>query len=41
MRHANKQLALNMGIDKQRVLLPDNGQITEMYDDIIVVSEKK
>lgn len=41
MRHANKQLALNMGIDKQHILLPDNGQITEIYDDIIMVSDKK
>ena len=41
MRHANKQLALNMGIDKQHVLLPDNGQVTEIYDDTIMVSDKK
>jgi ribonuclease J len=41
MRHANKQLALNMGIDNQHILLPDNGQVTEVYDNTIIVSDKK
>lgn len=41
MRHANKQLALSMGIDKQHILLPDNWQVTEVYDNTIILSDKK
>ena len=41
MRHANKKIALNMWIESSNILLPDNGQITEIYDDTIIVSEKR
>ena len=41
MRHANKKVAMMMGIPEHRVLLPDNGQIIEMYDDVMFTSEKR
>jgi len=30
-----------MGIPEHHVLLPDNGQIIEMYDDVMFTSEKR
>lgn len=41
MRHANKKIALAMNIPEENILLPQNGQILEIYDDVIVVSDKK
>jgi len=41
MRHANKKLATAMGLDEQHVLLPDNWQIVELYDNVILTTEKK
>ena len=41
MRHANKKVAMMMGIPEHHVLLPDNGQIIEMYDDVMFTSEKR
>ena len=41
MRHANKKVAMMMGIPEDKVLLPDNGQIVEMYDEVAFVSEKR
>ena len=41
MRHANKKVAMMMGISEDKVLLPDNGQIVEIYDEVAFVSEKK
>ena len=41
MRHANKKIAMVMGIPEQNILLPDNGQFIEMYDDVVFTSEKK
>ncbi len=41
MRHANKWVALSMNIDENNILLPANGQAVEMYDNIIIVNEKK
>jgi len=41
MRHANKNIALSMNIPDQNILLPTNGQAVEMYDNIIITSEKK
>jgi len=41
MRHANKKLALAMNIAEENVLLPINGQMVEMYDDILLVPDNK
>jgi ribonuclease J len=41
MKHANKKLGLSMGIPSQHVLLPNNGQVVELYDQVSFVSEKK
>ncbi len=41
MRHANKNIWISMNIPEQNILLPQNGQAIEMYDDVIVLSEKK
>ena len=41
MRHANKKVAMMMGIPEDKVLLPDNGQIVELYDEVAFVSEKR
>jgi len=30
-----------MNIDENNILLPTNGQAVEMYDNIIIVNEKK
>lgn len=36
-----KKVAMMMGISEDKVLLPDNGQIVEIYDEVAFVSEKK
>lgn len=41
MRHANKAVALSMNIDEQNILLPGNGQAVEMYDNVLIVNDKK
>ena len=41
MRHAHKKIALDMRIPEEKVLLPKNGQIIEMYDDAILLSDNK
>jgi ribonuclease J len=41
MRHANEKIALSMNIPQENILIPFNGQIVELYDDIVLVSEKK
>lgn len=41
MRHANKNIGLSMNIEEQNILLPTNGQAVEMYDNVLMVSEKK
>ncbi len=41
MRHANKTIALSMNIQEENILLPGNGQAVELYDNILIVSEKK
>lgn len=32
MRHANKQIALQMNIPEEHILLPENGYALELYD---------
>ena len=40
-RYAHRQLALDMGMHSERILMPhENGAIIEMYDDIVRVSPK-
>jgi mRNA degradation ribonuclease J1/J2 len=41
MRHANKKIAISMGMQEENILMPDNGQILELYDNIVMVSDKK
>jgi len=41
MRHANKKIALAMGIPDENILMPDNGQVIELYDNIVMTSDKK
>lgn len=41
MRHANKRVAMMMGIPEHNILLPDNGQFIEMYDDVVFTSDKR
>ncbi len=41
MRHANKNIALSMNIPEENIFLPVNGQIVEMYDDVLLVADKK
>lgn len=41
MRHANKNVALSMNIPEENIFLPYNGQTVEMYDNIVMVSDKK
>lgn len=41
MRHANKKIGLAMGIPEHRILLPDNGQPIEIYENVIMPSDKK
>lgn len=41
MRHANKKIALAMWISDDNILMPDNGQVIEVYDNVIFTSDKK
>ena len=41
MRHANKNIGISMNIPEENILLPYNGQIIEMYDNVLTVPEKK
>ena len=41
MRHAHKQTALDMKIPEEKILLPKNGQIVELYDECVLLSDKK
>ena len=41
MRHANKNIGLSMNIQEENIFLPTNGQAVEMYDNILMVSDKK
>ncbi len=41
MRHANKNIGLSMNIQEQNILLLTNGQAVEMYDNILMVGDKK
>lgn len=41
MRHAHKKIALDMRIPEEKILLPKNGQIVELYDGCVLLSEKK
>ena len=41
MRHANKKVAMALWYEDDKVLLPENGQIIEVYDDVAFVSDKR
>lgn len=41
MRNANKMIALDMDIPEEHILLPNNGQPIELYDDWIIVPDRK
>ena len=41
MRHANSKIATSMGISEENILMPGNGQIIEMYDNVVITSDKK
>ena len=41
MRHAHKKTALDMRIPEEKILLPKNGQIVELYDECVLLSDKK
>jgi ribonuclease J len=41
MRQAHKKIALDMRIPEEKILLPKNGQLIEMYDNAVLLSEKK
>ncbi|MDR0607731.1 MAG: hypothetical protein LBG52_05310 [Candidatus Peribacteria bacterium] len=41
MRTAHKRIALDMRIPEEKILLPKNGQPIELYDEAVIVSEKK
>jgi ribonuclease J len=41
MRHANKKVAMSLGMPDDKILLPENGQIIEIYDEISFVSDKR
>lgn len=41
MRHANKKVAMSLGYEDDKILLPENGQIIEVYDEVAFVSEKR
>ena len=41
MRHANKNIGISMNIPEENILLPYNGQTVEMYDNVLMVSDKK
>ena len=40
-RHANKKVAMQLWYEDDKILLPENGQIMELYEDIAFVSDKK
>jgi len=41
-RYAYKQLALDMGMHEERILMPnENGCIIELYDEVVQISPKK
>lgn len=35
MGYMRIKVAMTMGIPEEKVLLPDNGQIVEMYDEVV------
>lgn len=41
MRHTHKKIAMDMRIPEENILLPKNGQIIEMYDEVVLLSDKK
>ena len=41
MRHAHEKIALDMKIPEEKILLPKNGQIVELYDECVLLSDKK
>ena len=41
MRHTHKKIAMDMRIPEENILLPKNGQIIEMYDNVVLLSDKK
>ena len=41
MRHAHKKIALDMRIPEEKILMPKNGQIIEIYDEAVLLSDKK
>ncbi|MDR2190431.1 MAG: ribonuclease J [Candidatus Peribacteria bacterium] len=41
MRQAHKKIALDMRIPEEKILLPKNGQLIELYDNVVLLSEKK
>ncbi len=41
-RYDHKKIALDMGMNNDRILMPDlNGQIIEMYDNVVLISHEK
>ncbi len=40
-RNAHKKVGLAMGIPNEKILMPKNGQVVELYDDAVLLSEKK
>lgn len=41
-RYAHKKVAVDMGMNEDRVLMPNiNGSILEMYDDVVLISKEK
>ena len=41
MRHAHKKIALDMRIPEEKIILPKNWQIVELYDECVLLSDKK
>lgn len=41
MRNAHKKVALDMRIPEEKVLMPKNWQLIEMFDEAVLLSEKK
>ncbi len=41
MRHANKSIGLSMNIPEQNIFLPANGQAVELYDNVLMLADKK
>lgn len=39
-RNANKQIMISMNIEKEKILMVDNGAIVEMYEDGVRISDK-